>query len=60
MAWCEDEYEPECEGFTCPKWGRCAFSKDVMSEDTQVKEEWDEFNAHVHDVSIDLTASVRI
>ena len=43
MAWCNDSEEPECEGFTCPKWGKCAYSKDVMAEDPNVLEEWTEY-----------------
>jgi len=42
MAWCEDEYEPECEGYTCPKWGKCQASKDMMREDSSLREEWRE------------------
>ena len=38
MARCNDPEEPECEGFTCPKWGKCAYSKDVMAEDPNVLE----------------------
>ena len=35
--WCNDPEEPECEGYSCPKWGRCQFSKDAMREDSSVK-----------------------
>ena len=41
--WCDDTEEPECEGYSCPKWGRCQFSKDAMREDSSVKEEWKKF-----------------
>ena len=43
MAWCDDREEPECEGFSCPKWGACRFSKDMMSEDVSVLAEWLDF-----------------
>lgn len=41
--WCDDPEEPECEGYSCPKWGRCQFSKDSMREDSSVREEWKKF-----------------
>ena len=41
--WCNDPEEPECEGYSCPKWGRCQFSKDSMREDSSVREEWKKF-----------------
>jgi len=33
MCWCNDEYEPECEGETCKQWGLCEFSKQVIKEE---------------------------
>ena len=33
MDWCDDEYEPECEGETCQKWGTCAYSKALIKDD---------------------------
>ena len=42
MASCEDEYEPECEGSWCPEWGQCKASKQMMKEDSSLREEWRE------------------
>lgn len=43
MPWCNDPYEPECVGYTCPRWGVCEASKQSMQEDSTVRDEWKEY-----------------
>lgn len=35
--WCDDPEEPECEGETCPRWGKCGFSRELIRDDPSLR-----------------------